>query len=75
VPRTESSLQQSRGRQVLGRHGPCRRGRSGVLDERRLVRLRPGRAPRPLRRQLRAVDDRDRPDLHARRPQQVILHP
>ena len=62
------------GRQVRGRdrHGGRRRPR--LLDERRVVRLRPRRPARSVRRQLRRVVDREGPVLHARRQEEVVLH-
>ena len=51
-----------------------RRRRSRVLDQRPVVRLRPRRAPRSLRGQLRDLDAGDRSVLHARRRDQVVLH-
>ena len=45
-----------------------------LRHERRLARLRPGRAARRLRRQLRPVVAEERPVVLARRRDQVVLH-
>ena len=54
------SVQKQRGRPVRGRDGPGGRRRPGILGERGLVRLRPRRPARSVRRQLRGVVDRAR---------------
>ena len=72
--RAEPSVPQPRRRQVRRRHGAGRRRRSRLLDERGVVRLRPRRPARSLRRALRGVVDRDGSVLHARRQAQVVLH-
>ena len=51
------------------RRGRCRQHR--VLDQRRVARLRPRRAARSVRRQLRRLVGRERPVLHARRQVEV----
>ena len=63
-----------RRREIRRRDGQGRRRRPGVLHERGVVRLRSGRQARSLRGELRAMDDRDRPDVHARRAEQIVLH-
>ena len=61
-------------RRVHRRHCQGRRRRLGLLDQRRVGRLRQGRLARPGRAQLRGVVDRDRSLLLLRRHEQVLLH-
>ncbi len=74
--RRESPLPEPGGRAVRRRDrrggGP---GSGDLSHQRDVLRLRPGREPRPDRRQLRHLVGRGRPLLHPRRKDEVVLHP
>ena len=65
--RPQPPVPQPRRLALRGRDRRGRRRQRRVLDERRLVRLRPRRPARSLRRALRRLGNREGPVLHARR--------
>ena len=73
--RRQPPLPQPGQRDVRRRHREDGHEGAGHLrHERDVLRLRQGRAPRHRRRQLRDLDGREGPLLHARRQDEVVLH-